>query len=229
MKPLVLIWSEDADFYVLLSYILVKEGFCTAIGDDADIVAQASSRPVSAIFLESGNRPARAAALCEALKAESSTASIPTIALVSSCQEKHYLELLRAGVDESFVRPVSPSHLIAYLGSVIARRPASTASANGIRSLSSCDLEMQTERRRVIHNGAQIELSPIEFKLFCHLSDSPGRVFSRSELIKAAWPPNLFVQPRTVDVHMGRLRRALQELTGRSLIRTIRASGYAAE
>lgn len=229
MKPLILIWSEDADFYLLLNHILITEGFETAIAGDEDIIAQASSKPAKAIVLDGGKNSATAAALCATLKAESATACIPTVALVSSGSDKHYIELLRAGVDESFVRPVSPAHLIAYLRSALAIDHNAPFEAQASRNRSFGEIEMQIERRRVIHNGSQIELSPIEFRLLRHMFDSPGRVFSRTELIEAAWPPNLLVQPRTVDVHMGRLRRSLEQLTGRALIRTVRAAGYAAE
>lgn len=228
-KPLILIWSKDADFYLLLSYILLTEGFETAIASDEDIVAQTSGRPVRVVVLDGGRNSANAAALCTTLKSNEATSRIPTVALVSSGEDRHYIELLRAGIDESFVRPVSPAHLIAYLRSILPADQPSADVDRGSRSLSFGDLEMLAERRTIVHNGSRIELSPIEFRLLRHLFDSPGRVFSRTELIEAAWPPNLIVQPRTVDVHMGRLRRSLQKLTGRALIRTVRAAGYAVE
>ncbi|QLL66277.1 response regulator transcription factor (plasmid) [Sinorhizobium mexicanum] len=228
-RPLVLICSDNADFYVLLSHILVREGFQTILVGDDDVFEQASVKEVTAIILDSAREPSITLTACAAIKGTDATSHIPTIALVSAGDERHYLNLLKAGIDENFVRPVSPARLLAYLSSLVqsgANRPR-PAGENPTPTVGFGALKLDEGRRTVSYGDREIQLGPIEFKLLRRLFESPGRVFSRLELIEAAWPPNIYVQARTVDVHVGRLRRSLQRLTGLALIRTVRAAGYA--
>ncbi|MQW86986.1 response regulator transcription factor [Sinorhizobium saheli] len=230
-KPLVLICSDDANFYVLLAYILAREGFQAALVSEDEVADQAATRPVTAIILVTGEDSGPTLRACAAIKASDTTAHIPTIAVVSSGDERYYLALLKAGADENFVRPISPARLLAYLGSL------PRAHANDAR-LPDADMEetrtfgqlrIEPGRRIVEYGDEEAQFGPIEFNLLRCFLEAPGRVRSRSELIAAAWPPDRYVQPRTVDVHVGRLRRSLERLTGRTLIRTVRATGYAIE
>ncbi|MEY9324300.1 winged helix-turn-helix transcriptional regulator [Sinorhizobium fredii] len=228
-KPLVLICSDDADFYVLLAHILVREGFEAALVGEDEVIKRAATRHVTAIILDSAKDPGLTLKTCAVIKASHATAGVPTIALVSSGDERYYLALLKAGIDENFFRPVSPARLLAYLCSL------SRSDANGTRPTGAIGggatifggLRIEAGRRMVVYGDKEIQLGPIEFNLLRCLVEKPGRVFSRLELIETAWPSGLFVQPRTVDVHVGRLRRSLERLSGRSMIRTVRATGYA--
>ncbi|APG88117.1 phosphate regulon transcriptional regulatory protein PhoB (plasmid) [Sinorhizobium americanum CCGM7] len=226
-KPSILICSDDANFYVMLAYILAREGFQTTLVSESEVADQATIRPVTAIILIAAEDSGPMLRACAAIKGSDTTAHIPTIAVVSSGD---YLALLKAGADENFVRPISPARLLAYLGSL------PKDDANDVR-LPDADEEARTfgplsidpGRRIVRYGGQETRFGPIEFNLLRCFLKAPGRVCRRSELIEAAWPSDHYVQPRTVDVHVGRLRRSLERLTGRTLIRTVRAAGYAME
>lgn len=229
-KPLVLICSGNANFYVLLAHILASEGFQTLLLGEEEVVDQAALRPITAIILDSAQDPELTVRTCAAIKANEITSRIPTIALVSSGNERYYLALLRAGIDENFVRPVSPARLLAYLGSLPHngandKQPIDPAREEAAAIFGA--LRIAPGRRLVRYGDEEVQFGPIEFNLLRCLLEAPGRVRSRLELIEAAWPSNRYVQPRTVDVHVARLRRELERLTGRPLIRTIRATGYA--
>jgi DNA-binding response OmpR family regulator len=225
MNPEILVYSEDPDFYMLLSHILTVEGFQPSLSG-AERFLEVAVRPVSAIILDIGKNAPSAAQLCSTLKAGKATASIPTIALVSSGNEFCHLDLLRMGIDESFARPISPAGLIAYLRFVCSGEGSKPMSSSA-NALDFGTIHLEIDRRQVRHAGKEFHLSPIEFELLRLLFQQPGHVFSRPELIAAAWPPNIFVHPRTVDVHVGHLRRMLKDITGRDLIRTVRSIGYA--
>ncbi|SDA87618.1 response regulator transcription factor [Sinorhizobium sp. NFACC03] len=230
-KPVVLICSDNPDLYLLLSHILVCDGYQTTLVGEEDVVTQASSRPTAAVILDSAKDTDLILRACAAIKGTASTSHIPTIGLVPAGEECHYLALLKAGIDENFVRPVSPARLLSYLNSLPRGRLGGVQPPDAsFAHLGGSDvLRLKADRRAVAYGGCEAQLGPIEFQLLRCLLEAPGRVFSRQELIDAAWPSNFFVQARTVDVHVGRLRRSLLRLTGRNLIRTVRASGYAIE
>jgi two-component system phosphate regulon response regulator PhoB len=230
MNPVVLFWSQNPDLYMLFSHILAVDGFRSTLLDEEDVGDLSARASTLAIVLDTENDPQGALRFCSLMKADQSTAHIPLLALMPGGNERHYLDLLKVGVNESFIRPVSPARILAYLRSLISGGPQGQGTFGRERTTFSVwELSLETSNRVVRHGSDAIQLGPIEFKLLCRLLQAPGRVFSRAELIEAAWPPNYYVQPRTVDVHIGRLRRMLEQMTGRNIIRTIRSSGYAAE
>ena len=230
MNPEVLFWSQNPDLYLVFSHILAVEGLSSALLDEEEVGELAARTSVLAIVLDTENNAEHALRICSLIKADRTTAHIPLLALVPSGDERHYLDLLKAGVNESFVRPISPARILAYLQSLMTGLPKGTAGVRrDVNTFNVWELSLEINKRLVRHGSEEIQLGPIEFKLLCRLLQVPGRVFSRAELIEAAWPPNYYVQPRTVDVHIGRLRRMLEQMTGRNIIRTIRSSGYAAE
>ncbi len=229
MRPLVLFCSDNADFYMLLAHILTREGFQTALVGEDEVLERAATGSVTALILDSTEGSGFTLRVCTAIKASERTSHIPTVAIVSSGDERHYLALLKAGVDENFVRPISPARLLAYLCSL---HPLHTGEQRSReedqeKRVTIGPLRLEAKRRLVAHGDKEAQFGPIEFNILRCLLQSPGCVCSRLELIDAAWPANRYVQPRTVDVHVGRLRRSLERITGRILIRTIRATGYA--
>lgn len=230
MKPLILICPRNVDIYLLLTHILNVDGFRTVLASEEEVGDKAAAMEPEAIILDTGTDVASTLKTCVTLRSNEATAAIPTIALVAAGDERHYLDLLKAGVDENFVRPVLPIRLLNYLHSLskLTARPAPIEPP--LRdTLAFGGLTIHVGRRLVIYEGRELQLGPIEFKLLSRLLEAPGNVFSRQQLIEFAWPPNLYVQSRTVDVHIGHLRRSLRRLTGGNLIRTVRASGYAVE
>lgn len=228
MKPLILICSRDAEFYLFLSHVLQADGFTSELaGSAGEAVQQTNEREPRAIVLDcqpwSGG--GGGSSICARLKSEVRTGDVPIVGLIAPGAEDQYLDLLKAGIDESFVRPFAPARLLFYLRTRLAMPPLGPGGGMA-GALTYGDLEMRPASHRVRCNGYQLDLGPIEFKLLCHLIKTPGKVFSRDELIAAAWPDNIHVGARTVDVHISRLRKALSP---HNIIRTVRSAGYALE
>ncbi|TIY04511.1 MAG: response regulator transcription factor [Mesorhizobium sp.] len=206
MKPLVLICSQDAEFYLFLSHILEVDGFATEpAGGAKEALALADEREFRAVVLDCGPASITGSPICARLKRQPRTGGLPIIALIAPGAENQHLDLLKAGIDESFVRPIAPAKLLDCLRARLAL----------------------TKRGR--GNGHDIHLGPIEFNVLRLLIEAPGKVFSRDELIGAAWPANIHVGARTVDVHISRIRKALKTASPGSVIRTVRSAGYSLE
>lgn len=230
MKPLVLICSQDPEFYLVHSHILEVDGFTIQLaGGVEEALALASEREPKAVVLDCQPTSATGSTICARLKGEPRTGGLPVIALIAPGAENQHLDLWKAGIDESFVRPFAPAKLLDCLRTKLALpKPGSNGIENG--SWLCCgSLEMKLDAHRVRGNGHDIHLGPIEFNLLRHLLENPGKVFSRDELIGAAWPDNIHIGARTVDVHISRIRRALKTASPGSVIRTVRSAGYSLE
>nr|WP_192252285.1 response regulator transcription factor [Mesorhizobium caraganae] len=230
MKPLVLICSQDAELYLFLSHILEVDGFTSEpAGGAKEALAMADERDFRAVVLDCGPTSITGSAICARLKREPRTGGLPIIALIAPGAEDQHLDLLKAGIDESFVRPIAPAKLLDCLRTKLALpKPGSNGIENG-GWLSCGSLEMRLDAHRVRGNGHDIHLGPIEFNILRHFLEDPGKVFSRDELIAAAWPNNIHIGPRTVDVHISRIRKALKTASPGSVIRTVRSAGYSLE
>lgn len=227
LKPLVLVCAEDIDFYLLLGHVLEVEGFDTDLARDLkEAVEIAGERNPHTIVLDCRPDSFPAAETCARLKQDDRTKSIPLVALVSPGAEKEYIELLKSGVDDAFTRPVSPAKLVNHIRANRGESPSMPTAMNG-SVLSYADVELDPDTYRVRRAGREVHLCPIEFRLLRHLLQHPGQVFTRADLIGAAWQKNVYVGPRTVDVHVGQLRRALKAKSESDLIRTVRSVGYA--
>ncbi|TCL63645.1 response regulator transcription factor [Rhizobium sp. BK251] len=228
MKPLIVIRSSDADFCLLVRHILEGDGFKTALAaSDEQALMLVGSRDTDAIILDCQSSVSSAISLCESLKLSPGVADLKIIALVRPDVADRYTELLAAGVDEGFVRPLEPRKFLQVLRQLVRSR----LTVNGSRppfqaSLVHGDICLDPSRRRVWRCGHEIALGPIEFRLLCRLLEEPGRALSRDELIASAWQRKVFVDHRTVNVHIGRLRKALKAAAPRDPIRTIREIGY---
>ncbi|MET3596886.1 two-component system phosphate regulon response regulator PhoB [Mesorhizobium shonense] len=224
MKPLILICSQDAELYLFLSHILGVDGFTSEpAGGVKEALAAADERELQAVVLDCGPASATASTICARLKREPRTGDLPVIALIAHGAENQQLDLLKAGIDQSFVRPIAPATLLDCL-----RTKLALPKPNG--SWLCCGgLEMKLDAYRVRGNGQDIHLGPLEFNLLRHLLEAPGKVFSRDELIDAAWPDNIHIGARTVDVHISRIRKALKAASPDSVIRTVRSAGYSLE
>jgi two-component system phosphate regulon response regulator PhoB len=226
MRPLILLGTEDIDFYMLLDHILEGEGFrCILATSVEEILNVSLEHSPEVIVLDCRPHSYSATDGLHRLKQKAETNSIPIVALISPGAEIEHVQLLKSGVDEAFTRPISPAKLVEQIRMILIglKRPT-LPNENNLRY---ADVEMDPITYRVRRNGKDIHLGPIEFKLLRHLLQTPEQVFSRDELITAAWPHNVYVGPRTVDVHMGRLRKALKLASDQELIRTVRAAGYA--
>jgi two-component system phosphate regulon response regulator PhoB len=230
VRPLILIGSADSDYFLLLEHILETDGFETVFGKSVEeIVHLAAECDPFAILLDAWSGSFSAAFTCVQLKKDSRTARISTIALIRPEAQSQYVDLLKAGIDESFIRPIAPSRLLEFLRTRARRSGHCFKAMKSDTSLFYAGIGMNLETHRVNRNGLDIHLGPIEFKLLQHLMRNGGQVCGRGDLIANAWPRNIHVEPRTVNVHIGRLRRALSWNGSPDLIRTVRSIGYALE
>jgi two-component system phosphate regulon response regulator PhoB len=162
--------------------------------------------------------------LCAELRLERQTRSLAILVLLAPGDERHSQEFIASGADECIARPFLPEKLIAR---VLAALPGSERRSAAAQVLTFHDLEIDLTSYVVRRKGQPIHLGPTEFRLLAHFMRNPRRVHSRSELQVAAWPRDIHLGARTVDVHVGRLRHALRTPGGPDLIRTVRSVGYA--
>lgn len=225
----VIVASTDADYYLLLSHILSEAGFAVALASSVGEIIDLSQRikPAAVLF---DCRPGDPLAItaCLELSNEPSTLGIKKVALIAPGAEPQYLDLMKAGIDESFVRPITPGKLLDFLAELADRPLRLRNRRDGRAGLIYADIDIDLDLHRVLRSGRVIHLGPIEFRMLRHLVEHAGKICSRDALIQAAWPQGRYVDRRTVNVHIGRLRQALGE-TGGDIIRTIRSAGYILE
>lgn len=227
MADLVMIHSKDPDFYMLMSHILATDGFETLLADDLPTILGAPLAQTAAILVDTSDNIEQLARFCREVKAHGLTARLPIAALIRARHEQSYLLLLKAGIDEGFVRPVSPERILAYLHSLagtIAKPDQQGFETHAKRQFGDIEIDVQTRVMR--SEQGSVHLSPTGFRLLRRLLQTPGHVVSRAQLIEAAWPANSHVSARTVDVHIANLRRDMAATTGSTTIRTVRSSGY---
>ncbi|EJC64734.1 response regulator with CheY-like receiver domain and winged-helix DNA-binding domain [Rhizobium leguminosarum bv. viciae WSM1455] len=219
VKPTIVIGSTDADFSLFARHILRQTGFETLLTTSADeAIAAARTAGVRGVVID--GRVANSVYACESLKGDATTAGLKVIALVGANSARQYADFINAGADESFVRPISPDHLLRALHSL------SSLSDASLERLSCGDIEMHVLARRVWRRGVELHLPRLEFAILLHLLKDPGRIYLRHELASAAWPAGVFVDPKTINVHIGRLRETLTTVAPTDPIRTVRGVGY---
>ena len=224
MKPLVLVVEDEAALQQLLAYNLERAGFEVEQAFDSDeaqtLIAE---RPPDLVLLDWMLPWMSGLELCRQLRRKSETANLPIIMLTARTEEPDRLRGLDTGADDYITKPFSIDELIARVRAVLRRvRPAFAAEI-----LRFADLSMDLVAHRVARGGRAVHLSPTEFRLLRQLLQSPGRVFSRDQLLDLVWGQNQEVELRTVDATIRRLRRALNAGGEPDILRTVRATGYA--
>jgi two-component system phosphate regulon response regulator PhoB len=224
MKPTVLIVEDEAPLVTLLRYNLEKEGFavCSA-GDGEEALLQIAENKPDAVLLDWMLPLVSGLEVCRQIRRSPSSRSLPIILLTARGEEVDRVRGLDSGADDYIVKPFSPSELVARLRAVIRRAQPSAAED----TLSYADVAMDLAAHRVSRAGRAVHLGPTEFRLLHHFLLYPGRVFSREHLLDRVWGPHAEVEMRTVDVHIRRLRKALNIDGCRDLVRTVRSVGYA--
>ena len=229
MKPLVLICSTDYEFYLLLAQILNMGGLESSLVEGAEeTLASVKSDELMAVIIDYHSDAFRIGDLVNQIRETLADKALPIAVFVGAGNQQLYLEVLKTGVSEIFMRPFNPDRFLSYLSDLSpdASGKSCMMSPPG-NTLIYAEITMHLDSMRVDCDGMDVQLSPIEFRLLQHFLQKPGYVFSRDALIEAAWPQGTFVEPRTVDVHVGRLRRGMRRVLGRDIIRTVRATGYA--
>lgn len=225
----IMIASTDADYYLLLSHILSEAGFTVSLASSVAEVTQLSQEAnPTAILLDCRPGDPLAIRACLELRRDPATFGIRRVALIAPGAEQQYLDLMKAGIDESFVRPITPCKLLGFLDDLVGRPLRLRHHRDGRAGLVYADIDIDLDAHRVSRNGRVIHLGPIEFRMLRHLVEHAGQICSRDALIQAAWQKGRYVDRKTVNVHIGRLRQVLGE-SGGDMIRTIRSAGYILE
>jgi len=220
----ILIVEDEEPLSLLLRYNLETEGYeveTVARGDDADTRLRESTPDL--VVLDWMLPGLSGIELCRRLRARPETKSLPIIMLTARGEESERVRGLSTGADDYIVKPFSVPELVARIRALLRRaRPERLADV-----LTLGEIELDRVKKRVSRGGRDIELGPTEFRLLEFLMERPGRVFTREQLLDGVWGSEVYIDERTVDVHVGRLRKALNRGREDDPIRTVRGSGYA--
>jgi two-component system, OmpR family, phosphate regulon response regulator PhoB len=222
-KPRLLLVEDDRALADLLLWHFDREGYDverTADGDEALLLAEEQTPDL--VILDWMIEGVTGIEVCRRLRRRASTARVPIIMLTARGEEGDRIRGLETGADDYVTKPFSPRELLARVGAVFRRaRPALAG-----EQLAVGDIEMDLDAHRVRRGGKPVQLGPTEFRLLRHFMESPGRVFSRERLLDAVWSHDSDIDTRTVDVHVRRLRKALNDGGLPDMIRTVRSAGY---
>jgi two-component system phosphate regulon response regulator PhoB len=213
IAPKILVVEDEEPLCVLLRYNLEAEGYqveTVTRGDEAEIRLQENVPGIE---------------LCRRLRMRPQTERLPTIMLTARGEESDRVRGLSTGADDYLVKPFSMPEFIARVRALLRRAKPEVLSS----VLKVGDIVLDRESHRVYRKNAEIRLGPTEFRLLEFMMQHPGRVFSRSQLLDNVWGEAIYIDERTVDVHVGRLRKAVNDGHLPDVIRTIRGAGYAIE
>jgi two-component system phosphate regulon response regulator PhoB len=225
VKPSVLIAEDESALVTLLRYNLEREGYRVLEAKDGEeALLVASEEKPDLVLLDWMLPQLSGIEVCRRLRTRMETRNMPIVMLTARGEENDRIRGLDTGADDYLTKPFSMTELLARLRAVMRRiRPSLAEDVVQVG-----DIEMDRSAHRVRRGGKEIHLGPTEYKLLDHLIQHPGRVFSREQLLDAVWGSDVYVEARTVDVHVGRLRKALNiDDSQRDPIRTVRSAGYA--
>jgi two-component system phosphate regulon response regulator PhoB len=221
--PSVLIVEDEEPLALLLRYNLEAEGYAVdtvARGDDAEI--RLRERVPDIVLLDWMLPGLSGIELCRRLRQRPDTQGLPIIMLTARGDESERVRGLATGADDYVVKPFSVPELVARVRALL-RRAAPERIAN---TLQAGDINLDRQTKRVRRGSRELHLGPTEFRMLEYLMERPGRVFSRSQLLDGVWGMDSDIDERTVDVHVGRLRKAINRPRDRDPIRTVRGAGY---
>lgn len=224
MKPKLLIVEDDAALAELLVWHFEGEGYNvrqTADGEEALLLA--AEQVPDAIILDWMIEHVSGIEVCRRLRKAQDTASVPIIMLTARGEEEDRIRGLQTGADDYVTKPFSPRELVARLAAVMRRtRPVLAG-----QTLAFAGLELDPVAHRIRREGKALDVGPTEFRLLKFFLERPGRVLSREQLLDGVWGQDSDIELRTVDVHIRRLRKAINLPGMDDLIRTVRSAGYA--
>jgi two-component system, OmpR family, phosphate regulon response regulator PhoB len=219
----ILLVEDEEPLTLLIRYNLEAEGYevdAVARGDEAELRLREEAPDL--VLLDWMLPGLSGIELCRRIRARRETERLPVIMLTARGEEGDRVRGLATGADDYIVKPFSVPELLARVRALLRRaKPAHVA-----RLLLAGDIELDRETHRVRREGRELHLGPTEFRLLEFLMQSPGRVFSREQLLDGVWGRDVYIDERTVDVHIGRLRKAINRPLGADPIRTVRGAGY---
>jgi len=226
VTPRILVVEDEAALATLLSYNLEKAGFAVSVASTGeDALLALTEEPPDLVLLDWMLPHVSGIEICRRIRREPATRDLPVIMLTARTEESDRIRGLETGADDYVAKPFSPGELIARVRALL-RRARPELSAEELRAGA---IVMDLAAHRVHVGDREVELGPTEFRLLRHFLEHPGRVYSREAILDAVWGRDLHVEIRTVDVHVGRLRKVLRDATGTDPIRTVRGAGYSLE
>ena len=226
MTDRVLVVEDDDEIRDLIRYNLVAGGLEVEEADDGAQALDMLRRQLPDLAVVDWMLPTVSGVdVCRAVRREPATSKLPILILTARKAEKDLLQGFSGGADDYMVKPFSTAELLARVRALLRR--SRQASDGRETSYFYHDLELSPVTHRVTRSGRRVHLGPTEFRLLRRLIEAPERVFTRQQLLDSVWGENIYVEERTVDVHIRRLRKALNEGGGPDLIRTVWATGYA--
>ena len=223
MPARILIVEDEQPLTTLLRYNLEAEGYAVDAaerGDEAELKLRENTPDL--VVLDWMLPGVSGIELCRRLRARPDTEQLPIIMLTARGEEADRLRGLSTGADDYIVKPFSVPEFLARVHALLRRaKPERIAT-----TLVAGDLELDRDRRRVFRGGREVEFGPTEFRLLEFFMQNPGRVYSRAQLLDGVWGRDVYIDERTVDVHIGRLRKLLNRDSDADPIRTVRGSGY---
>ncbi len=223
MKHLIMVIEDEEALALLLKYNLEKEGYDVAIESRGSKALSEIEKNLPSVILLDWMLPEMSGVdICKLIRSKPDIKNTPVIMLTAKGEEEDKVKGLSAGADDYVTKPFSIPELMARVKTQLRRVPE----VQTIKELSFEDIRMDLVEKKVFRGENYIHLGPTEFRLLRMLMETPGKVFSREYLLKTVWGDNIYVESRTVDVHIRRLRKSLNDY-GPDYIRTVRATGYA--
>ena len=223
-KPFVLIVEDEAPLVTMLRYNLEKQGFRVEdVGDGGEALGRIAETQPDLVLLDWMLPTVSGIEVCRQLRRRPATRTLPVIMLTARAEDQDAVRGLDTGADDYITKPFSNEALIARIRALL-RRSGSVPSK---LKLHFHDISLDPASHRVQRNGRMLHLGPTEFRLLEFFLRHPKRVFSREDVLNAVWGRDIHVEPRTVDVHIRRLRKAINGPGEHDIVRTVRAAGYA--
>jgi two-component system phosphate regulon response regulator PhoB len=223
-KPLVLVVEDDPSLVTLLRYNLEKQGFrVDEATDGPEALTSIAENAPDLVLLDWKLPTLSGIEVCRQIRRRQETRDLPVIMVTARTEDQDEVRGLTTGADDYVTKPFNMEALLARVRALLRR----TGDVPIKERLSFHDVTMDLATHRVQRNGRAVHLGPTEFRLLEFFLQHPRRVFSREELLDAVWGPDIHVEPRTVDVHIRRLRKSVNGTGELDLVRTVRAAGYA--
>jgi two-component system phosphate regulon response regulator PhoB len=224
MTPNILVVEDEDALATLLRYNLEKEGYRVGVtGDGEEALVLVEEKQPDLVVLDWMLPKVSGIEVCRRLRSRPESRNLPIIMLTARGEESDRIRGLDTGADDYVTKPFSMTELTARIRAVLRRIRPGLAEDRVLHG----DITIDRVAHRVKRSGKEVHLGPTEFRLLDYLMQHPGRVFSREQLLDAVWGSDVYVEARTVDVHIGRLRKALNRETETDPIRTVRSAGYA--
>jgi two-component system phosphate regulon response regulator PhoB len=223
-RPTILVVEDEAPLLMLLRYNLEKQGFrVDEAADGEEALARIAEGRPDLVLLDWMLPALSGIEVCRQLRRRPGTRDLPIIMVTARTEDQDAVRALDTGADDYIAKPFAMDGLMARIRALLRRSGA--VAARGV--LSWRDLVLDQDAHRVSRAGRPLHLGPTEYRLLEFLMQHPGRVFSREQVLDAIWGRDIHVEPRTVDVHIRRLRKAVNGPDEEDIIRTVRAAGYA--